>query len=80
MTLKAETLEQILFDKSLGELAPDVEALLRAYLEERPQADRLAEEAEQTVELARCALETGLETGRSLQRDRYRTFRYPRRW
>lgn len=63
MTLKPETLEQILFDRSLGELAPDVEALLRAYLEDRPQADRLADEAEQTVELARRALETGSETG-----------------
>lgn len=62
MTLKPETLERILFDKSLGELAPDVEALLRAYLDDRPQADRLTEEAEQTIALARRALDTGLET------------------
>lgn len=63
MTLKSDTLERILFDRSLGELAPDVEALLRAYLEERPQAVRLAEEAEQTVDLARRAMDTGLATG-----------------
>lgn len=61
MTLKLETLQEILFDRSLGELAPDVEALLRAYLEDRPQAARLVEETEQTVELARRALDTGLD-------------------
>jgi len=62
MALNSETLERILFDRSLGELAPDVEALLRDYLADRPQAGRLAEEAEQTVALARRALGEELES------------------
>lgn len=62
MTLKPETLERILFDRSLGELAPDVAALLRAYLEDRPQDDRLAKKTDHTVELARHAMVDGSET------------------
>jgi hypothetical protein len=62
MALNSETLERILFDRSLGELAPDVEALLRDYLADRPQAGRLAEAAEQTVALARRALGEELES------------------
>ena len=63
MAMKPETLERILFDRSLGELTPDAEALVRDYIEDRPQANRLADEADCTVEMARWALDTGLETG-----------------
>lgn len=65
MAMKPETLERILFDRSLGELAPDVEALLQDYLEDRPQAGHLAEEAEQTVTLARRAVGDGMESEES---------------
>ena len=63
MAMKPETLERILFDRSLGELTPDVEALVRDYIEDRPQADRQADEADRTVEMARRALDIGLEMG-----------------
>lgn len=62
MTLNPETLERILFDKSLGELPPDVEALLKAYLQDQPQAVHLAEETERTVNMARSALYSGPQT------------------
>lgn len=42
--MNAETLERLLMDRALGELSPDVESLLAAYLEHDAQAAARADE------------------------------------
>jgi len=56
MTLDSETLERILLDRSVGELSPDVEALLFAFLADNPQMAQMAKQADQTANMAHRAL------------------------
>jgi anti-sigma factor RsiW len=53
MPLTRETLEALLIDRAVGELAPDVEALLTAYLNQDPAAAQAARQVEETMDLAR---------------------------
>jgi len=57
--MKQEILNRLLIDRSLGALAPDVAALLEAYLEREPADSEAAAEIEEAVRLARKALEGG---------------------
>ena len=57
--MKQEILNRLLIDRSLGALAPDVAALLEAYLEREPADSEAAAEIEESVRLARKALEGG---------------------
>lgn len=54
--MNTETLERLMLDRGLGALPPDCEALLAAYLEERPEAAAACRRFERTVGLARAAL------------------------
>jgi anti-sigma factor RsiW len=54
--MKQEILEQLITDKACGQLEPDVNALLDAYLDAVPDQKRTAGEIEQTVQLAKMAL------------------------
>jgi anti-sigma factor RsiW len=56
MKLDADVLGRLLLDRALGELPPDVEAVLDALLAEDPEARRLAAELSGTVAQARDAL------------------------
>jgi hypothetical protein len=51
-SMNAETLERLIIDRNSGELTPEVEELLEAYLDGKPE---LAPEAEQMVETLRLA-------------------------
>ncbi|MGB9624432.1 MAG: hypothetical protein ACPMAQ_06170 [Phycisphaerae bacterium] len=51
-----ETLQRLKLDRALGVLSPDCEALLTAYLRERPAEASDLQEMEETVKLARRAL------------------------
>ncbi len=44
MTMKREQIERLAMDRAAGELNPDAEALLQAYLDEHPQAKPWAED------------------------------------
>jgi anti-sigma factor RsiW len=54
--MKSDVLERLLIDRAAGELAPDVEELLEAHLQQEPAARREAAEIEETLRLARLAL------------------------
>ena len=55
--MDADTLERLLIDRALGALPADTEALLAAYLEHQGQATAQAKVLDQTVSLARQALD-----------------------
>lgn len=50
-----ETLDALLIDRALGELAPEVDALLAAYLAHEPDHAARAQRLAGTIELARVA-------------------------
>ena len=54
--MKPETLESLLIDRTLKELAPEVGELLDAYLAQNPAAAATASQFEETVDLARRAV------------------------
>lgn len=54
--MDANVIERLLIDRSLGELSPDVEALLQAHLDSHPGDARLAKEIGDTIARAREAL------------------------
>jgi ferric-dicitrate binding protein FerR (iron transport regulator) len=54
-----EILNRLLIDRSLDALAPDVSALLDAYLEREQDHSEAAQEIEESVRLARLALGPG---------------------
>jgi len=51
-----ETLERLMTDRALGGLPPDTEALLAAYLADKPAARAMSEGIEQAVAGAKAAL------------------------
>jgi len=53
--MKTELLETLLLDRALGELSPEVSALLDAHLARDPAAARRATELTDTFQLARAA-------------------------
>ncbi len=53
--MKSEMLETLLLDRALGELSPEVAALLDAHLAQNPDAARRAAELAGTLQLARAA-------------------------
>ncbi|HOB76342.1 MAG TPA: hypothetical protein PKG54_17665 [Phycisphaerae bacterium] len=57
--MDSTTLERLLMDRALGQLSPDTEALLAAWLAEHPAARTLGEEIELTVAAARNTLTAG---------------------
>jgi hypothetical protein len=54
--MKQETLESLLMDQSLGQLEPDVEELLEAYIAEHPHYWQTAESIRQSTALAKQAV------------------------
>ncbi len=56
--MNAETLQSLLADRALQELAPETQELLEAYLEEHPEIAARAESLAATTRLARAALGT----------------------
>ena len=56
--MKPELLETLLLDRALGELRPEVAALLEAHLAQAPAAARRAAEFDAAVRLARAAVAT----------------------
>jgi anti-sigma factor RsiW len=54
--MKNEVLERLLVDRAVGELPPDVEELLGAYLLQHPAARKEAAQIRETLRLARLAL------------------------
>ena len=71
--MKPELLETLLLDRALGELAPEVAALLDAHLAQNPAAARHAAEFAATVEFARAVTAAPTEPPRrALDRDRLR--------
>lgn len=56
--MKPELLEPLLLDRALGELSPEVAALLDAHLAQNPAAARRAAEFADTLSLARAATAT----------------------
>jgi anti-sigma factor RsiW len=55
--MNAEILETLLIDRALGQLSPEVEALLAEHLMADPEAARAAAELSETVTLAEIALQ-----------------------
>lgn len=53
--MKPELLEPLLLDRALGELSPEVAALLDEHLARDPEAARLADEFDHTLVAARAA-------------------------
>jgi anti-sigma factor RsiW len=70
--MKTEMLDRLLFDRALGELTPEVAALLEEYLAQNPTAARRALELTATVQLARSAVALPRETPCPLDLDRLR--------
>lgn len=60
--MHSETLERLLMDRALGELSPDVQALLAAYLEHDPAAAERAHEFDDAAAAARDVLRHELPT------------------
>lgn len=58
MKIDQAALEKVLIDRALGVLSPEVEELLRAYLARDPEAATLARRLNETVDLAKRALQT----------------------
>jgi anti-sigma factor RsiW len=56
--MKPEMLDPLLLDRTLGELSPEVAALLDAHLAQNPEAARRAVELADTLQLARAATVT----------------------
>ena len=54
--MKPETIESLLMDQSLEQLAPEVEELLEAYIAEHPQYQETAESIRQSAALAKQAV------------------------
>lgn len=54
--MDAETMERLLIDNRLGELSPDTEQLLEAYLHVTPGADAILAEIDSVIDLADRAL------------------------
>ena len=50
--MNPELLERLLIDRALGQLSPDVVALLSEHLGKNPQIAKLADELDETVMLA----------------------------
>ena len=59
--MKPELLETLLLDRALGELSPEVTALLDAHLAQHPDAARRAAELADTLQLARAVSDTPAE-------------------
>ena len=55
--MKTEALENLLIDRALGQLPPEVEALLAAHLATNPGAARAAAELSEVVALAAAAMQ-----------------------
>jgi anti-sigma factor RsiW len=70
--MKIEILEPLLLDHALGELSPEVTALLEAYLAQNPEAAARARALNETLALARQAVAPAPETPRALDRARLR--------
>ena len=70
--MNPEHLEALLTDRALGELPPEVAALLAAYLAQNPAAATRAAGLETTLRLARTAVATPREKPASLDLDRLR--------
>jgi anti-sigma factor RsiW len=70
--MKIETLEPLLLDHALGELRPEVAALLEAYLAQNPAAAARAGALSETLALARRAVAPASETPRALDLARLR--------
>ena len=62
--MKTELLESLLCDRALGELSPEVAALLDAYLGLDPDAARRAAELTDTLQLARAVMAAPAESPR----------------
>jgi anti-sigma factor RsiW len=70
--MKPEMLETLLLDRALGELPPEVAALLDAHLAQTPDAAIRAAEFADTLQLARTAVAAPRETPRALDLERLR--------
>jgi anti-sigma factor RsiW len=55
--MDTETLDRLLIDRAAGELPPDTTALLDAWLEKEPEFAALARRTNETVRLAKLALD-----------------------
>ncbi len=64
--MKPETLERLVIDRSLGELAPDAEELLGAYLDGNADAARSVEDIDDVIKTARRAANLGPPTAQEL--------------
>jgi anti-sigma factor RsiW len=79
--MSSETLNQLLADRAVGELPPDVRELLDAYLAREPAAAKRLAELNATVALARRALARASSPAASVRpfpRDRVRAARHRR--
>jgi len=56
MLIERTTLERLLIDRALGEISPDADELLEAYLSREPEGRRLLAQINETVELAKRAV------------------------
>ncbi len=63
--MDTKTIERLLIDRKLGELPPDAETLLDAYLDSHPEQTRIATDIDTTIEFARRALARS-STGKSI--------------
>jgi anti-sigma factor RsiW len=64
--MNAEMLDVLLLDRALGELRPEVVALLETHLAQNPEAARRADEFSATLDLARAAVAVPRESPRPL--------------
>lgn len=64
--MKPEMLDPLLLDRALGELSPEVAALLDEHLAQNPAAARRASEFSSSIPLARAAVATPPATPRPL--------------
>jgi anti-sigma factor RsiW len=70
--MKTETLDTLLLDRALGELTPEVAALLEDHLAQNPAAASRARELAATFQLARSAVALPHEAPRPLDVERLR--------